>query len=803
MLRPGDLADGVRLAFRNLLRQPTFAVTALAILALGVGANTAIFSVVRTVLLKPLPYHEPGRLYIFWTRNLEQNQPRAHFSAPEFVDYQREIKSFSGLVAYRNFSATLTGHGEAQRVMTCIATPNYFTVLGVQPVFGRGFVPEEGIFGRNQSVILGYRFWQARLGGDPGVLGRTLMLDDEPHEVVGVLPELQGEVRTPDMFLPAAFSPQELGTRSAKYLTVMGRLADGVTPAQAEQELAAVAARLAGLNPEARGWDAWIVSARAEFTKDARQPLLVLFVAVGMVLLIACGNLAGLLLVRATARGREFAVRAALGAGRLHLILQMLAEALTLAVLGGLAGLAVAKLGLGILVNVTSVNFPRLREAELDPPALLFNFAAALAAGILFGAAPALRAMRVNLAGALREETRGGSGSLRQSIGRSLLVVSEVAFSTILLVGAGLLARTFDKLSAVDPGFNPKGVLTMRTTLPYARYETPESRAGYVRRVLEELHSLPGVQAAGLTTALPLMGVNWRAEVLVDGSAEGKPELITYNAISPGYLAASGTKLRSGRDLSWADTGDAAPVVLISEAVEKALFQGRNPLGRRLRMKVANFEVDAQIAGVVQDVRHLTLDEEPRMAVYQPHAQLPWPFLAFAVKTSADPMAQAGAIRRVFHNVDSALPVDRVQPLSALVDQVLSQHRLAMNLLWIFSVMAVVLAAVGLYGVLAAAAVQRTREFGIRLALGAGRGNIVRLVLTQGLALTLTGLLAGLAIAPLAAGALEQMLFGVGRVDAATYAGVAVLLILVTVSACLPPALRASRTDPATALRSE
>lgn len=803
MLRPGDFADGVRLAFRNLFRYPAFAVTALAILALGIGANTAIFSVVRTVLLKPLPYQEPGRLYILWTRNLEKNQPRAHFSAPEFVDYQREIKSFSSLVAYRNFSATWTGHGEAQRVMTRIATPNYLSMLGVQPALGRGFVPEEGVRGRNRSVILSYGFWQARLGGDPGVLGSTMMLDDQPHEVVGVLPELPGEVRTPDMFLPAAFSPEELSTRTAKYLTVMGRLADGVTPAQAEQELAAVGARLGRLNAEARGWDAWIIPAQAEFTREARQPLLVLFVAVGMVLLIACGNLAGLLLVRATVRGREFAVRAALGAGKLHMILQMLAESLTLAVLGGLAGLAVAKLGLGILVNVTSVNFPRLREAELDPPALLFNFAAALAAGILFGAAPALKAVRVNLAGALREETRGGSGSLRQSLGRSLLVVSEVAFSTILLVGAGLLARTFDKLSSVDPGFDPKGVLTMRTTLPHARYESPESRAGYGRRVLEQLQALPGVQAAGLTTALPMMGVNWRAEVLAGDNQNGRPETITYNAISPGYLASTGTKLRSGRDVSWADTGDAAPVVLISEAVEKALFPGRNPLGHRLRMKVANFDIDAQIAGVVQDVRHLTLDEEPRMAVYQPHAQLPWPFLAFAVKTSGDPMALAGAVRRAFHDVDSELPVDRVQPLSALVDQVLSQHRLAMNLLWIFSVMAVILAAVGLYGVLAAAAAQRTREFGIRLALGAGRGNIVRLVLTQGLALTLTGLAAGLAVAPVAAGAMEQMLYGVGRADAATYSGVALLLLLVTVAACLPPALRASRTDPATALRSE
>lgn len=803
MARFGDIPGSIRIAARNLFRQPAFTATALAILAFGIGSNTAIFSVVRTVLLTPLPYEDSGRLYILWARNLAENQPVSHFSAQEFLDYQRELKSFSELSAYRNYSATWTGAGEAQRVMTTIVTVNYFTMLGVRPALGRGFVAEEAVRGRNRSVILSHQFWKTRMGADPGVLGRPMVIDDQPHEVVGILPELAGEMRRPDLFLPAAFSEQERATRSARYLTVMGRLAAGVTRAQAEQELAAVAARLEALHPEQRGWDAWIIPAQEEFTKDARQPLLVLFAAVGLVLLIACGNLAGLLLVRASARGREFAVRAALGAGRRDLILQTLVEALVLAMLGGLAGLLVAHAGLRLLVTATVVNLPRLREAALDPPALLFNFAAALGAGILFGMAPALRAMRVNLASALRDEGRGASGSLRQSLARSLLVVSEVAFSVILLVGAGLLFRTFDAFSKVDPGFEPRGVLTMRTTLPHARYETPESRAGYARRVLEQVSAVPGVEAAGLTTALPFMGVNWRAEVSVDGFGNGKPELITYNAISPGYLDAVGSRLKSGRDFSWQDTAEAAPVVLISEAVEKAYFGGRSPLGHRLKMTVANFAVDAQIVGVVRDVRHLTLDEPPRMAVYQPHAQLPWPFLAFAVRTRGEPMAHANAVRKAFHEVDAALPVDRVQPLGTLLEMGLSQQRLALNLLWLFSFMAVVLTAVGLYGVLAVAVVQRDREFAIRLALGAGRGQILGLVLRQGLLLTLTGLAAGLAAAPVAAGALEQMLYGVQRLDAPTYAGVIVLLLVVTVAACLPPAWRACRADPAKALRAD
>lgn len=804
MVRLGEWIAGFPQSLRALFRQPAFLITALLILGFGVGANTAIFSVVRTVLLQPLPYGDPENLYVIWTRNLERNQPRAHFSAPEFLDYRTQAKSFSFLCAYRNYAATWTGSGVAKRVATMIVSIDYLEMLGQRPVLGRGFVEEESRYGNQNVTILTHKFWQAQLGGNPAVLGTTIVLDDEPHEVIGILPDLPGESRSTDLYLPAAFSPQEMGTRASRYLSVMGRLANGVTLNQAGGELQAIAARIATEHPDGRGWDSWISPALGEFTREARQPLLVLFVAVGLVLLIACANLASLLLVRASARQREFAVRSALGAGQGQIAGQMLREAVTLALLGSAVGLAVAHVALRLIVRSEVLTLPRLDQASLDPWALAFNFGAALAAGLLFGITPALGAMRVNVASLLRDEARGGTGGIRQSLGRSLLVVSEVALSVVLLVAAGLLVRTFDKLSRLDPGFNSRSVITMRTTLPFARYGTPEARADYGQRAVERVRSLPGVQFAGLTTALPLMGVNWMASFTVDGATTGgRPETATYNAISPGYLEAIGARLRSGRGFLPTDTASAPPVVLISQELERLHFPGQSAVGRMFRMKVADRQVDAQIVGVVGDIRHLSLDEGPRAAVYQPHTQLPWPFLAFAIRTHGDPRALTGAIRTAFNEVDSSLAVERVYLLSELVDRALAQQRLAMTLLWIFSLMATILAAVGLYGVLAVAVAQRRREFGIRLALGASRRDLLRLVVQQGLLLTLAGLAAGLAVAPVAASAMEQMLFGVGRLDPATYIAVALLLVAVTLAACLPPAWRASRTNPATVLRAD
>lgn len=803
MTRAGDLLSSLRQAFRSLVRQPAFFLTSLLILAFGVGANTAIFSVVRTVLLNPLPYADPETLYTVWTRNHELGNDKAAFSAPEFLDYRRLSRSFSNLASIRNYGATWTGDGEARRVATALVSPNYLAMLGLRPVLGRDFSEDEYEYGRHRVIVLTDAFWRARLGADPAVLGRTMVLDDLTHEIIGVLPPVPGEIRSPDIYILGAPSPTEMATRASRYLYVMGRLAPGVRPEQAAEELKSIGARIAEQHPEGRGWEAFAVQARLEYTRDARRPLTALFIAVGLVLLIACANLAALLLVRASARTREFAVRAALGAGRGQILRQMLLEVLTLTTLGGALGLLVAHAALRFIAQTQAVAMPRLEQASLDAWAILFNFGAALLAGLLFGIGPALRTLHIDLAVVLRDESRGSSAGLRQTRGRSFLVAGEVALSTVLLIVAGLLFRTFDNLTRVDPGFDPRGVLTLRTTLPIARYEAPEARASFGQRAIDRLAAAPGIEAAGLTTALPLTGVNWIAGYTLDGAPDGKPEMATYNAISPGYLAAIGARLKSGRDFRPSDTAAAAPVVLISEALERRHFQGRNPLGRLLRMTVADSRFDAEIVGVVRDMKHLGLNDGPRVALYQPHAQNPWPFLGFAIRTQGEPSSMVDVVRAAFREVDPALPVERVQPLGEFVERATAQQRLAMQLFWAFSLMATVLAAVGLYGFLAVAVAQRSREFGIRLALGAQQAQVLRLILSQGLLLTGAGLLIGLLLSPFAAGALEQMLFGVARLDPLTYACCSVLLLVVSLAACLIPAWRACRTDPATALRSE
>ena len=739
-------------------------------------------------------------------KNVQRQITQANFSAPLYLDFASRVRALRNLTAYRFYSATLTGRGNARRVMTMLVTPGYFRLLGLQPALGRTFVPEEGVFGHGNVAILAHEFWKAQMGGDLGILGKTIVLDNEAHLVIGVLPEIRGQMYAPDIYLPAAFSPQELAAREARYLTVIGRLGNGSSLRQAERELQQIAASLDSANPPGdTGWDATLSSALEEFTAEARQPLGVLFAAVGLVLLIACVNLVNLILVRASARRKEMAVRAALGAARRQIIRQAITEGLVLALAGGVLACAV---GWGIVRGVVAwrvLTFPRLDEAEFNLASLSFNFILAILIGLLLGAIPLLRIPRANLASVLREEGRGSSLGAGASVSRSVLVVAEVALSVVLLAGAGLLFRTFVELSRVDPGFRTESVLTFRTTLPEARYPTPEARAAYVRDAIERLEALPGVRLAGTTSALPLMQVNWMAHFTIDGvtAAGAPPESATYNAVSPHYLDTVGATLLRGRHFTDADNLDAPSVVLISEAMERSVFKGIDPLGRYLKMKVSRYEFRSQIVGVVKDMSHLRLGEPPRVAVYQPHGQLPWPFFAFAVHTRGDISALMPAVRNTFATLDADVPVDKIMPLERLVGQSQAQQRLAMVLLSVFAAIAVLLSAVGLYGVLAVAVAQRQREFGIRMALGASVGNVLGMVLRHGVLLALAGLALGLACTPLATQLMSKMLYGVKPVDPLTFAGVAVLILVVATAASLLPGIRASRTDPASALHAE
>ncbi len=787
-----------------MIRQPVFTVSAVAVLAVGIGANAAIFSLVNCVLFQPLPYPEAERLHYVWKSSPERRTPQASFSAPEYQDFASRSKSFSHLSAFRNYGASWTGDGPPLRVMTKLVTTNHLEMLGKRPFLGRGFVREEGIFGNGQVAVLSETFWRTRMGAARDVVGKRIVLDSEPHEIVGVVAETPGEPRAPDMYIPAAFSPQELATREARYLTVMGRLKPSTTPQQAQAELAALSRALGQEHPETdAGWVVFMKPAHEELTGPFSQPLLVLFAAVGLLFLIACFNLVNLLLVRFGSRRKEIAVRSSLGAYPGRIFRQLLTESAALSLLGGAAGGLVGWWAFGLIKEWSLLSLPRLETAKFDIQALLFALLLALCAGVVFGCLPAWRTVRLNLANCLREETRGGTAGAGRATARSILVISEVALSAILLVAAGLLVRTISGLTEIDPGFDSSGVTTCRATLPDARYSTPELRATFVRNAMTRLKALPGVTAAGVTTALPFMQVNWIAQFAIEGrpDLDGQKLGATYNAISPEYLDALNIPLVKGRKFTERDDLAAPPVVLISQAMERGWFNGRDAVGQYLRMKVANHEFRAEVVGVVANVKHLQLDEEPRVAIYQPHAQLPWPFLAVAMRSTREGEAMANAVRKVFSEVDNETPIDKLQPMSVLLETNLAQKRLAMTLLSVFAALALALSAVGLYGVLSISVTQRTREFGVRSALGATRADIIRLVFRDGMILSVMGLAVGLACSPLATRTMETMLYGVKPLDGRTFAAVAGVLLLVSAAAILAPALRASRVEPSEALR--
>ena len=799
--------EDVRYAFRLLLRQPVFTLTVLVALALGIGANSAIFSVVNSVLLRPLPYAEPGQLYFVWARNLEQQRPQASLSAHDLLDLQKPTSSFSSVTGTFNYSATQTGEGEPLRIMLTMVSPNYFQTLGVRPMIGRGFEPQEATIGNNNVVVLTHGFWKRRYAGDPAVVGKTTMLDGELHMIVGVLPDLAGDYRTNDLYIPLAFGAAELGARNARYLSAIVRLKPGVAPRQAELELASLAGQFAADRPQAnRGYSYYLVPAQDEVTGASKQALLVLAAAVGIVLLITCANLASLLLVRAAGRQKEVAVRTAMGANRGRIIRQLLTESLVISATGGMLGLAVAYGAIRAIQLYGPAAMPRLQQASIDASVLLFTFFVALAAGLLFGSAPALHTLHINLSTVLREESRGTSGGVAKSRARSTLVIFEVALAAVLLVAAGLLVRSIWGLNRIDPGFKVEGVLTLRTTLPEVRYATPESQVNYVRQALSRIESVPGVSSAAVTTALPLMGVNWMADIEVEGRTRpegGSREQVTYNAVSPRYFETLNIPVQQGRAFEARDAAESSKVLIVSESFARQYLPGVNPIGKFIRMKVSRFEASGEVVGVVGDVRYLKLDEPPRPTLYQPHAQLPWPFLAFAVRTAADPAAMAPAVRRAFLEVDPEQPVDRVMAMERLVDAVVSQQRLAMSMLLIFAGLAVLLAGLGLYGLLAYTVAQRGREIGIRMALGASEANVMILVVRQGMMLTVFGVVAGLLVSPLASAAMKGLLYGVKPWDPATFSIVGGLLLLISLVAGLLPSWRAIRVDPATSLRSE
>jgi putative ABC transport system permease protein len=800
-----DLLQDIRYGLRRLWKAPGFTLAVVLVLALGIGATTAIFSVIDAALLRPLPYSEPERLVA--VHDVQGQEEEVPVSFSEYLEWKKNTEVFADLGAYFTTSYALTGLGEPETLQAVRMSASVPRMLGVVPRVGRAFTPGEDVRGSERVVMLSEGFWKRRFGGDPGALGRTITLEDRPYTVIGIIPPGARSIvptalaaaRDVDIWVPLQLDFENAG--NTHFMDILGRLRPGLDLALAEERTAAFARRL----QEAEVTDHGIHIAPLErlVIGDARPLLIALAGAVGMVLLIACTNVASLLLVRSTVRRREIAIRAALGAARGRLVRQLLAESLLLALLGGVAGVLVAWAGVAGLRALGASTMPRLAEAAVDARLLGFTLALSLATGLLFGLLPALRASRADLSEVMKEGARGTAGGPARDRLRGTLIVAEVALSFALLIGAGLLLRSLDRLLDVDKGFDADGVLTGEIVLPFSRYPEGHQQAAFFRELRERVKALPGVQAVGFVTNLPLVG-GTNGDIAIEGREfppEAQPSAEKRIA-SPGYFDVLRTPVLAGRAFTEQDVAGAPAVVVINQALAKRYFPGENPIGKRV-----DFSWDTtgmqEIVGVVADVREQALHQPAGPTIYIPVAQRPaaWSFLI--VRTQGDPLDLAPAVRRTVTSLDRNLPIADVRTLEEVVAEALADRRLAMALFSVFSALSLVLAALGLYGVISYMVVQRRQEIGIRMALGARTEQIVRSVLGQGLTLILAGVICG-AVAALWLGRfLAGLVFGVGTADPVTFGSVALLLATTSLLASMIPALRAAHVDPASVLRSE
>jgi putative ABC transport system permease protein len=800
------MLNDFRYALRQLIKSPSFTIVAIITLALGIGACTAIFSVVNTVLLRPLDYPDPDRLLVIRETQLPQF-PEFSVSPPNYLDWEKQTKSYEYLAAYSGAALNLTGEGEPQRLVGVKATAHYFDVYGVKPILGRMLLSEEDAAGKNHVVVLGYGFWQRVFGGARDVVGRAVQLNGEPYQIVGVAPSGFGTASKVDAWTPMAFTPKETANdaRGGHYINVVGRLKPGVTFRQAKAELEVIASQLAVQYPDAqKGWGIFMMPIQDYMVRDVKPVLYTLLGAVGCVLLIACANLANLLLARATARHREISIRAALGAGRGRLIRQLLTESVVLAVCGGVAGVILARWGLDSLLALAPTNLPRISEIHLDSGVLLFSLALSVATGLVFGIAPAWLAARADVNEALKQGTRGSTEGGARGRLRSALVVIEVTFALVLLGGAGLLARSFMQLANVDPGFIPENGTLMRLSLPQKKYAENDQQTAFANALLEQLKNLPGVQASGITHSMPLVG-----DYVLGFNIEGRPAIdpadlpsTNYYAVTPDYFRAMGIRLVRGRTFTPQDDSKAPRVAIINETMARQFFPNEDPLGKRINITNGP-DTWREIVGIVGDIKQYGLDKATSAQSYEPFAQVPFTSLNVVIRTKGSSAALLGALRPAVYAVDKDQPVGIIRPLEEIMAESIARQRFAMMLLTVFSGVALVIAAVGIYGVMAYNVVQRTGEFGIRMALGAQQGDVLRLVLTQGGKLIGLGLAVGLLATLGASYAMRSILFNTSAYDPLTLASITVLLAAVALVACFFPANRATKVNPIDALRTE
>jgi len=808
----GSIWQDIRYGLRTLLKARGFTAAAVLALALGIGINTAIFSIVNGILLRPLPYADPSRLVSLAEVNPAEGPDPYPVSAPNYADWAGQARSFEGLAAYRagsSASFSLASGGGPEWVQGVGVSAGLFPVLGVNPSLGRFFQPDEDAPGSNTVVILSHGLWQRRFGADPDIVGKALTLSGKSYSVVGVMPagfEFPVQPSKAELWVPLALGKDDLAEemRGMHKLSVVGRLRPGADLEGARAEMNTVSARLQQQYPETNtGKSAHVVSLHEHVVGNIRTPLLLLLGAVGCVLLIACANVANLLLARATVRQKEVALRTALGASRLRVVRQLLTESAVLALLGGALGLLFAALATELLVAVSPADIPRLGAVGIDARVLAFTLAVSLLTGVVFGLAPAVQSSKADLNEMLKEG--GGKGSAGGGRGRvrSALVVSEVALALLLLIGAGLLIKSFMLLQQSDPGFDGRNVLTVRVPLPESKYSEPPKARAFYQSLLERVKALPEVQHAAVTTSIPLTGWNTVFGFEIPGRPApppGKTLEAEFIAVSPEYHQAMGIRLLRGRHFSDHDRKEAPGVVIVNEAMARRHWPGEDALGQQIRIGPAA----RQIVGVVADVKQEGLAAEATEQMYAPVNQVPSPpSKTLVVRSSSDPTGLVAAIRRAVLEVDPEQPTTNVRTMEQVTAQSIAQPRLYMTLLGVFGAVALLLAAIGIYSVLAYSVTQRTRELGIRMALGARPLEIVRLVVSQGMLLTGAGIALGLAAAYLLSRTLSSLVYGISPTDATIFAAVPAALGAVALVACYIPARRATRISPVTALRHE
>src|SRR5687767_14215779 len=793
----------IRYGLRGLLKRPGFTAIALVALALGIGANTAIFSLVNEVVLRPLPYPEPDRLVWVWGNFPGGN--RASVSPPDYLDFRSQNKTFEQFAATVSTTApaTLTGGGEPERLNASVVSGNYFQTLGVTPMLGRGFSLDNEKSGNDQVTILSHELWQKRFGGNPGIVNQRINLDSKSFEVIGVMPKDITFPQTADLWVPLNFDrDEEMKVRAAHFLRPLGRLKPGVTVAQAQTDTDAIAAQLAQQFPNSNnGWSLRLEPLRERLIGNSKTSLFILFGAVGFVLLIACANVANLLLVRATARQKEVALRTALGASRFRIVRQLMTESLLLALIGGVLGALLAAWGIDLLVTLTRESIPPTATVKIDSTVLGFTFLTSLITGLLFGVVPAFRTAKLNLSDALKEGAKSSEATFRNRT-RSLLVVFESALAVVLLIGAGLLIRSLIALENTNPGFEADNVLTMRVDLSRGKYDTPEKSAAFFQDLEQRLNALPGVETVGMINGLPLSGTRNDTQFVVEGRPAVKPGEefnADFRSVNHNYFQALQIPLLRGRNFTEQDVRDSAKVIVVSEQLVNTVFPNEEALGKRLQMVIDDDQYE--IVGIVGGIRDRAVEFQPYQTIYIPSRS--WGWFNVALRMQGDPMSLVPAIRKEVQAIDPEQPIATLRTMEEWVSRATATPRYRTALLGLFAGLAMILAATGIYGVMSYSVAQRTHEIGVRMALGARHRDVLRLVVSQGMLLVVVGLGIGLVAAFGLTRLMASLLFGVTAKDPLTFAAVAGLLAVVAFIACYIPARRATKVDPLTALRYE